>query len=78
MRMKWFLILIVFLLHIPAAIAQEQNTGNPFLDNPDTEESWGDKSDKGNGVVMYEARVVRNSTYKEFKGGVKINTTLNI
>lgn len=80
MRMKWFLILIVFLLHIPSAIAQEQNTGNPFLDNPDREESW-NKVEEGNGVVMYnrdtEKSVVKGAKYKDCKGVVKINTTLN-
>lgn len=80
MRMKWFLILIVFLLHIPAAIAQEQNTGNPFLDKPDT--GWDNVPvDNSNEVVMYERdneeRVVRKAKYKEFRGVVKINTTLN-
>lgn len=68
-------------MHIPSAIAQEQNTGNPFLDNPDIEKSWGDKFDEDNEVVMYERdneeRVVRNAKYKKFRGVVKINTTLN-
>lgn len=77
MRMKWFLILIVFLLHIPAAIAQEQNTGNPFLDKPDT--GWDNVPvNNSNEVVMYNrASIVENAHYKDCKGVVKINTTLN-
>lgn len=78
MRMKWFLILIVFLLHIPSAIAQEQNTGNPFLDNPDIEKSWGEPVVSDNEVKIFNRKsIVKEAAYKDCKGVVTINTTLN-
>lgn len=76
MRMKWFLIFIVFLLHIPAAIAQEQSTGNPFLDKPDT--GWKEvPMANSNKVVMYNRASIVKDAQKDCRGVVIINTTLN-